>query len=982
MCKYLCSLLMVLLIGLFSCSLLAQTAIAPLGSGTPGHPFQISSLSNLYWIASVTSNWGMGFVYSQTEDIDATETGSWFGGAGWTPIGNWDWNFFGYYNGNGHRITGLRVNRGPENFCGLFGVIMQNSIIQDLGMMDVWVEGNNSAGAIAGYCSGSILRCYSSGHVAALSQVGGIVGYVWAPDSQQVIQDCYSSCQVQGEVNIAGLVGLLQGWYGPAVVRNCYSTGHVNGYSNNCGALVGEVSNGLVINSYWNIDSANINHSSGGEGRTTTQLTALHPTDTFVGWDFNTVWAIDSSTNNNNGFPYLGNPTPPVVTQAPVASVLEYPPSAMQSVETTCHFRWHFTINENWSNYPRGTRFYLGTDNPPTNEANGLEVGMLNDLMWGPLSMGATYYWKIVPYNEIGEASNCPVDSFTTFSNVLTLNSPNGGEIWMSGTTQQVQWSLNAPPSLDILFSYDNGNNWYAFSTVDGSKQSCYIQVPTVNSTTCRLKIAGTNISSVFDVSDAPFRISTSSSLPKVILTYPSASGITLGVGQTINITWTRQQTTLVNLHYSTDDGITWSSLAQNLNTNTYAWTLPDSCSSRCRIRVSSASNTTVSDVSDNCFSIGKIRLLSPTGGELITGDYSSTSFCQIRWNSFNVTSVKLEYSSNNGSTWTTITAGTDASVGIYSWAVPSTVSSQYRVRISDTSNPLVSDTNATPFSVQVPVAIINANGGGFITNNSLFTIRWRTLDVPAGSFIQWIYAGPNGAYPWYTITGYEGVPIEQGSFDWFVNIGNLSTLILIGRLVGTERIIARSASYITVTDNFLLINEPNGGECYAPGSSQTISWDGWGVSALNISLSTDNGNTWNMIGNNIPASNASFQWIVPNSPSENCRIKLADVSLNYMNLFSDNTFTIVSPPVPATASGLSLMVNQGDMIITWEAVTQDIGGNPMQPDAYIVRYSQEPDAEADEWTILATTSNLQACHPGVANQYERLFYRVTAVKN
>ena len=129
--------------------------------------------------------------------------------------------------------------------------------------------------------------------------------------------------------------------------------------------------------------------------------------------------------------------------------------------------------------------------------------------------------------------------SFTTFSNVLTLNSPNEGEIWMSGTTQQVQWSLNAPPSLDILFSYDNGNNWYAFSTVDGSKQSCYIQVPTVNSTTCRLKIAGTNISSVFDVSDAPFRISTSSSLPKVILTYPSASGITLGVGQTINITWT-----------------------------------------------------------------------------------------------------------------------------------------------------------------------------------------------------------------------------------------------------------------------------------------------------------------------------------------------------------------------------------------------------------------------------------------------------------
>ncbi|MCB0804910.1 MAG: hypothetical protein KDC05_03875, partial [Bacteroidales bacterium] len=64
-----------------------------------------------------------------------------------------------------------------------------------------------------------------------------------------------------------------------------------------------------------------------------------------------------------------------------------------------------------------GYRLYFGTDNPPTNIINGDDLGsVLNYNLAGMLSSDETYYWKVVPYNNIGEATGCPVWSFTTTS--------------------------------------------------------------------------------------------------------------------------------------------------------------------------------------------------------------------------------------------------------------------------------------------------------------------------------------------------------------------------------------------------------------------------------------------------------------------------------------------------------------------------------------------------------------------------------------
>ncbi len=63
--------------------------------------------------------------------------------------------------------------------------------------------------------------------------------------------------------------------------------------------------------------------------------------------------------------------------------------------------------------YPDGFTLYFGTNNPPTNIINGLDVA--DTLQWdvGALTLGQTYYWQIVPYDDsYGNAVGCSVWSF------------------------------------------------------------------------------------------------------------------------------------------------------------------------------------------------------------------------------------------------------------------------------------------------------------------------------------------------------------------------------------------------------------------------------------------------------------------------------------------------------------------------------------------------------------------------------------------
>ncbi len=65
-----------------------------------------------------------------------------------------------------------------------------------------------------------------------------------------------------------------------------------------------------------------------------------------------------------------------------------------------------------------GYNVSLGTDNPPTNVVNNLDVGAVFEYDFSGLANNTTYYWSVTPYNDAGTATGCPVWSFTVRSDM------------------------------------------------------------------------------------------------------------------------------------------------------------------------------------------------------------------------------------------------------------------------------------------------------------------------------------------------------------------------------------------------------------------------------------------------------------------------------------------------------------------------------------------------------------------------------------
>jgi len=82
----------------------------------------IGSLSDLKEIGNSPA-YPLDAEYELTQDIDASDTMNWNGGAGFAPIGTASNPFTGKFDGKGHKITGLYINRPNEDNVGLFGVL-------------------------------------------------------------------------------------------------------------------------------------------------------------------------------------------------------------------------------------------------------------------------------------------------------------------------------------------------------------------------------------------------------------------------------------------------------------------------------------------------------------------------------------------------------------------------------------------------------------------------------------------------------------------------------------------------------------------------------------------------------------------------------------------------------------------------------------------------------------------------------------------
>jgi hypothetical protein len=173
-------------------------------------------------------------------------------GKGWQPIGT----FTGSFNGQGHEIRDLFINRPGQGYVGLFAGVswthpIENvGLIENIGVVQADVTGGSEVGALVGHNRGIVNNSYSICSVAGTGwYVGGLVGY----DDGGSVSNSHSSGNVTGEYHVGGLVGRIQGARTVRVgdVRNCYSTSSVTGLTR-VGGLVGSThSDASVSNSYF-----------------------------------------------------------------------------------------------------------------------------------------------------------------------------------------------------------------------------------------------------------------------------------------------------------------------------------------------------------------------------------------------------------------------------------------------------------------------------------------------------------------------------------------------------------------------------------------------------------------------------------------------------------------------------------------------------------------------------------------------------------
>lgn len=313
----------------------------------------------------------------------------------------------------------------------------------------------------------------------------------------------------------------------------------------------------------------------------------------------------------------------------------------------------------------------------------------------------------------------------------------------------------------------------------------------------------------------------------------------------------------------------------------------------------------------------GTIQLNSPNGGQ----NWQAGSAQNITWASSNVNKVKIEYTTNNGSIWTKIADSLTATASPYNWLIPNTPSAQCKVKVSDISNASVFDASDSVFTISAAVVpgitLISPNGGQNWQARTIQNITWQSANI---SKIKIEYTTNNGT-AWTMIA--DSVNSSPASYSWMIpNTPSALCKVKVSDITNSS-VTDISDSAFTISAAPMLsigVVAPNGGENWLAGTNQNITWISSDISKIKIEYTTNNGTAWNKIADSVNSTPASYNWLIPNTPSSLCKVKISDIGSSGISDISDNVFTI-----SAAANNLTVKLD------TVSAATMDSVVVPMR---------------------------------------------------
>jgi hypothetical protein len=490
------------------------------------------------------------------------------------------------------------------------------------------------------------------------------------------------------------------------------------------------------------------------------------------------------------------------------------------------------------------------------------------------------------------------------YGQTITIINPNGGENLLACTVDSIRWNHSGTNGyFNVDYSLDGGINWAAIATnFNGS--ACAWTVPNIPSTQCLVRVVQNDNPAVFDLSNGTFTISTVLKL----ITPNGGENWQVGAG-TQNISWTANGTsTNLRLQYSTNSGSSWTNITNTASAaaGVYTWTIPNAPSTNCLVKVldPTSINGCKSDASDALFTIA-----APTPTITITSPntpltWYAYSTYQITWTNTYLTgsSVKIEYSVNGGNTWNTIVDSVDANDRSYNWTVPNIPSNQCKIRISKTNDPSINDISDVNFNIERPaITITSPNTPLTWYAYSTYQITWSAPNLTTAANVKLEYS-INGGNTWNTIV--NAVAVSPGTYSWTIpNIASNQCRIRISK-TDDATISDISDVNFTIAPPLITVNAPNTDSTYYVGNPLAITWTNTKLTGLNVKIdySIDNGINWLPVVASVAATTSTYSWTIPNTPSNQCLVRVSDALNPAFFDVSNLNFTIALPVLTITS--------------------------------------------------------------------------------
>jgi len=362
------------------------------------------------------------------------------------------------------------------------------------------------------------------------------------------------------------------------------------------------------------------------------------------------------------------------------------------------------------------------------------------------------------------------------------------------------------------------------------------------------------------------------------------------GTTQTISWEWDGNPTD-VYVFYSSDEGMNWEFVGNADESASSLEILTDlNVGEFTKIKVTSAMDAGISDVSDGYFTVvqNPAYFITPQAGEQFYPGQVVTLF----WNAFSLSNCDIDISSDGGQSWTKIAENWP--LDFYEWTIPDLNSEQCILKITDATDPTVYGLSPNFSILELPTATFTSPVGGDIwTYREDAVMSWTGTNLPEIVYFDY---SVDGGQSWNYLGNANSGP---SSGTTIIDVPKVSTTNAKIRMVNENYnlVIGITEDPFTIYVPPVIIFYPYDGQEFYINEPANIFWVVDDVDLVNVELSLDGGENWEMIETNLDADIYSFNWTVTGSPSDNCRIKISDAS-DPSKFDISGQFSILETPV------------------------------------------------------------------------------------